>query len=284
MRRANEQQVVKNNAGEIYAINLGADFVSEHEWGVEKMRVEMGIPSSQAKDGLDYHSAKIPCESKLTSFVKAGNQYIIFGGIPSYYKKGTPEYDNSKKYFADGKNQELFLSTWRGDKNPPTLAAAWDDDSFGLIISKDAEKDVKDFGKALIKAIESGNFSVWFGGGNNPFSNSGLVVAITSMVPQEVKDYMVEAYKEQVRLITASDATGIKKLLAEKGKKFFACSAKWLKDSHLNSRASKHPVMYWLNPYDQQNNESDWFTVEELTDWANDVEGNPVTKKKKVTA
>ena len=275
MRRANNAAVVENAAGELYAIDLGADFCAEHEWGNKEMRQAMCIPEDQKCDGLDYHTAKAPAGDKLITFVSKGNHFIIYNSIPSYYLRDKERVAEYKKDISNGKRSELALLTWKGDKNPPILATAWDGGEFGIIISKDAPVKLIEFGKKLAKAIETGDFAVWFGGtGGNPFARSGLVVAITSLVPQEIKDYMVEAYADQRRLEKADKDTGVKKLLEKKGKKYFACSPRWADDT-------KTSVKYWLNPMGQQNNESGWYSPQELMDWANGVAGNKIDKVKK---
>jgi len=115
---------------------------------------------------------------------------------------------------------------------------------------------------------------VWFGGGakNNPFDRNGLVVAITSLVPQSIKDYMVEQYNEVRRLEEADKATGIKDYLEKKGKRYFACSPRF--------DADNISVRYWLNPWDQQNNNFGWYSADELRAWADGVVGNKIDKVK----
>jgi len=274
MRRANGAEVLKSNDGTIYAINLGADFCAEHEWGVERLRREMGIASDEPRTGFNYHTAKVAPGDKFISFIGKGHQFIVLDGMFSFYKNDEKRLKDLKADYSKG-TRELGFITWRGDKQPKILSTAWDEKSFGIVIGKDADKDLKEFGKKLINAIEAGDYAVWFGGNakGNPFARSGMVVGITSLVPQDVKDYMTAAYKEQARLEAADAATGIKKLLEEKGKKYYACSPKFDADGV--------SIKYWLNPQEQQKHNYGWFTADELRAWADEVVGNKIDMVKK---
>ena len=274
MRRGRDAKVVTNDAGEIYAIDLGSDSCAEHEWGVERLRSRMGLEGA-ARDGLGYHSAKVSGKDWLLNFKSKGNHIIVFDeGLAWDIRSGGESLKKQKSYYADG-HRELYLSKpWRKEDAPETLATAWCESAFSLIIGEAADEKTKAFVEKLGDAISKGDFSVWFGGTGNPFKNSGLVVAITSLVPQDVKDYMVQAYIDQARLEQADVETGVKQLLKEKGKKYYACSARW-KDTN------KTEVQYWLNPQEQQSHNYGWFTAQELIDWANGIPGNKIDIVKK---
>lgn len=274
MRRSNNPVAVEDDNGNIIAINLGYDFCAEHECGVRQLRREMGIPADEPQDGLDYHSAKKPDKELLMSFTKNKHHFIIFDGMISWYHNDPERLDNLKEGYGKG-GRDLGFPTWRGDTEPKVLSAAWDEGGFGIAIGKDAPDKLKEFGKKLEVAIENGDFSVWFGGGNkgNPFDRSGLVVAITSLVPQQIKDYMVEQYKEVARLKAADEATGIKEYLKLKDKRYFACSPRFAGDGV--------SVTYWLNPMEQQKHNYGWFTADELRAWADGVVGNKIDMVKK---
>ena len=47
------------------------------------------------------------------------------------------------------------------------------------------------------------------------------------------------------------------------GRAYLCLSPQWIS----GDRKSQHPVMYWLNPADQDKNNAGWFTVEELDQW-----------------
>ena len=274
MRRSNKPVAVEDDNGQIIAINLGLDFCAEHECGITELRRHMGILSNEPQVGLNYHSAKRSGTEYLLSFVKNKHHFIMFDGMHPYYKNDPKRIEDLKEGYGKG-NRDLGFPTWRGDKEPKILAAAWDEGGFGIAIGKDAPDKLKEFGKKLSEAIEAGDFSVWFGGGakDNPFDRNGMVVAITSLVPQQIKDYMVEQYKEVARLKAADEATGIKEYLKLKDKRYYACSPRFDKDGV--------SVTYWLNPMEQQIHNYGWFTADELRAWADGVAGNKIDMVKK---
>lgn len=284
MRRGYKPSLYKNDAGEIYAINLGSDFCSEHEHGVERIYNLMGCKTDAI--GIDRYKSKNSSLKNVLSFRVNYVFYILFGGYWGWNNLTTTELkEEFKKRYRKG-SRELSLY---GDE---LFGGAWSDNDFGIAVSIN-ENEAYPFALKLSKAIEDGDFSVWFSGegGNNPFVRPGLVIGITSMVPKEIQDYMAECHIEEKRINDADEATGIKILLKEKGKKYFACKVDWLKErftvANGEKKISKYPVIYFLNPWDQEDNNCGWFTVEELTDWANDVSGNKITKvkqKKSVTA
>ena len=269
MRRAYHGSVIENDKGEIFALNLGADFCAEHEWGIEQLRSLMGLsPEAKSTEGLIQYSAKVQPKNSFLSFVSSGNLFIVVDPYISWERS----VDALKKVISEGKMGSLYLSTWKGKTDD--FVGSWCESSFGIVINKDATK-IMEFGNKLAKAIEQGDYSVWFGGDakGNPFARSGLVVAITSMVPQEVQDYMVKCHKEQHRLEKADKATGIKNLLEKKGKSYYACSPRFMEDGVT--------VEYWLNPQEQDKHDFGWYSVQELTDGANGVEGNKIDKQPK---
>jgi hypothetical protein len=173
---------------------------------------------------------------------------------------------------------QKLAETKRGASNQirvkaDTFSGAWDESSFGITVSKTVDPKIMAFGKKLAKAIKDGDYAIWFGGENagNPFARAGLIVAITSLVPQKIKDYMVEQHNELKRLKKADEATGIKELLKQKGKAYYACSPRFEQDGKT--------VVYWLNPMEQDTHNYGWFAPQELADWANGVAGNKIDKQ-----
>jgi hypothetical protein len=279
MRRGNQPTLYKDDNGDVFAVNLGADYCAEHECGDEGIRQTMGCNSKVV--GLGRYSAtnKKPA---MYSFKWKNVFYVI---VPTY-TYGTNEYmiDSFKK--REHSELHLCKESKFGDKIYPaeTLAGAWSNSDFGIAVST-KDKEAYSFVQKLAKAIESGDYAVWFDGKNssNPFARSGLVIAIASKVPESIKAYMIECDIEADELAKADEETGIKNLLREKKKGFFACSSKWVFGMKLLSTlATEYEIVYWLNPFDQENNNHGFFTVEQLRDWANDVEGNVVSKVKAV--
>jgi hypothetical protein len=199
----------------------------------------------------------------------------------------TDENIEALKKLYKGGGRELSLTkelTYSGITHPAqTYVGAWSDRDFGIAVSV-KDKNIYDFSKKLVEAIKMGDYALWFGGENagNPFGRAGLIVAIASMVPQDVRDYITKCDIDSNKLKEADERSGIKKLLKSKNKGYFACSPRWLTDSIGDmaiSALTAYPIIYWLNPMDQKNNDHGWFTVEELTCWANDSKGNRIKKE-----
>jgi hypothetical protein len=265
MRRGNSPSILENDKGEIYALNIGADFCAEHERGMKELRGLMGL-KEEDKSGLKSYTASKANTSCLLSFTGKGNLYIIFDSGVSW---GNP--DEMKKHYSEG-GGELWLSNGGKSYKADEFAGSWDGGGFGIAISKNAPEKLREFGKKLVEAIRTGDFAVWFGGNDkgNPFARAGLVVAVASMVPKEIDDYMKDCHDEERRLKKASDKTGIIEYLKKKGKTYHACSPKFSSDNTT--------VQYWLNPTGQDRNNFGWYSADELKDWADGKVGNKIDK------
>lgn len=257
MRSSFNGCIFKTDDGVPFAINLGADYCAEHEWGISRLRDILGCPSDV--DGIAQYSTTRK-KNELSPYIGTatikGVFYLEFGSHVQWTTK-------NGKFSPNDRQLSIF-----GDKK---WAAAWSEDSFGIAVNKKGDPEMFDFVKELIKAIEAGDIALWFGGkdAHNPFGRAGLIVGIPSKTPNSVKELMVKAHEDARKLKAAEDASGIVELLKAKGKSFIYCGAKWNTDP---ATKDKDPIIFWLNssgPYG-------WFTVKELTDWANNVNGNAV--------
>lgn len=174
------------------------------------------------------------------------------------------------------------------------ITGAWDDRAFKLAAWED---DAKAFLKKLEEAAANSDLTVWTGNTreliNNPFSYVGLIIAITSLMPEEVKAHINDSDAETIRINEAVEATGIKKKIeASKdslrswshGPSYHALAPRWSdslntikRNNEIIKITTKHPVVFYLNPARQKDFNSGWYTVEELEQW---LEGKgPVIKK-----
>lgn len=255
MRRGHDGCIFKRDDDIPFAINLGADCCAEHEWGIGQLRRLLGC--SDNVDGLKRYtiSPTFNAAKYLGTRTIKGIFYLIVGENVSFSRDDTGVFTP--------RTHELYIGT------DSKWSAAWCDTEFGIAVSKKGDPETFVFVKNLAEHIKVGNAAIWFGGKNahNPFGRAGLVVGIPSLTPKEIDEAMVKAHVDARALNVADEATGIKKLLTEKGKQFYACSPRWA-DS--DKGRTKHSVIYWLN----SNGPFGWYTVEELTDWANGVPGN----------
>lgn len=260
MRRAYDGYPIHNDKGEIYAYNLGADFVAEHEWGVEDLYRLIGADKN--KIGLEGRSGvkSVKLSDSVLSEKSKGVFYLTLDARTAWMQTQYPKDEIARLSTI---NYELSASTNEG------VGAAWDQGSFGICVDVKTHPEFHQFLLKLENAIKEGDIAVWF----STF-NAGLVVGITSMVPEDVRKLLLDSDNDVIRLWKASDATGIHALLKEKRKTYYACSPRWKGDRAASD--TKFNVIYWLNPCEQDRHNFGWFTVEELTDWANGVVGNKI--------
>lgn len=268
MKPAMNPTWLKDDAGKVIALNLGADFTAEHEWGINELRRTLGIdgvveqrfarekpkykkPHGMARRKIARHEsvklylyddkAVLLCESPLN--LKYLDDDIKKVGLKKAIEKhphGLPRYN--------------------------ALGTAWDEGSFG-VYGQGAEVDLI---KDLYKAFQDDNVAVWIGGRQLAFENGGLILCVVDRTPADCLELLRSSDEDSQKLQEASDATGIIKRLADANRGYFACSASWLKPTFKpqgRDPKSAHPVIYFLNPMGQDTNNSGWFTVEDLDDW-----------------
>lgn len=260
MRSAQDNGLLKNDNGLLIGINLGADFCSEHEWGIKELRKAFGM--NDKGYGLDKRIARdIPMvnnwrtgkKETAVHLIEQKDQTILLVGIPM------PEKLELRHYY-------LERAEYQSDK----LITAWDEKSFGLNAkSKEDQLAVK----AIYNAIQSGDLAIWVGGGG-VFQNGGLVLTIASRIPADKVQLLKDADIDRESLEKAAEKTGIAKKLEKSGKRWFALSPRWSKGFDVKT---KHSVVFWLNPCEQQIHNFGWFTVEDLELWA-DSKGPCMTK------
>jgi len=253
-------------------IAMGADFTSEHEWGIKDMKRDLGIMS------LEYAEKKKVFGSKRYQ-VKDADEAAVF-----YKEKGEEAIllfypPISRPIFAYEKQEfekmtidklssrfELHLhKAYNPNDKDQVLATAWDSKTFGIRVS--GEDQIKKLQK-IRNALLSNDMLVFLGAPPIPaFSNGSLNLMILSQSPKEGLDELKNSNKEHWELKRDAQKTGIEKKLEKAGKRWFA-----LKPSRglLESKSSKHDIMFFLNPMEQKKNNFGWFTVEELEEWAKD--------------
>lgn len=274
MRRGTQgKAVVRNDSGQLIGVNLGADFTAEHEWGIDSLRELFGIDDNE-----------IGLQRRLIT--RLPERHITFDAV------------TIKSTDYSGKRRKTVKATWWGlvcfayaalAKETPIITedvlrrceltpygeddffGSWDGRSFGFIAKN--ENVVRE----IAEAFDRLDICLGLFGGKtvNPFSRSGLGILIASRVPAEVSTGWADADLDARRLKEAAAATGIVDRLRDAGCRYYALSPRW-QDG--DSQRGKHPVIFWLNPSDQQANDHGWFTVEELDQW---IAGKgPIPKKR----
>jgi len=281
MRRGRDGEVWKDEEGKLIAVNLGADFCAEHEWGIKGIRSKLKIPEKPDVDlgrsALDFiknfFGVKQPVGLE-TRTMRSGLELVTnLGEKPVSYtstdyktkKKTTFKFWGITTYkpWSGSVDWKGYVEWYDPEREP--FISQWDEGHF-MILSQD-----KDLIQELYDAFKEGDIAVWIGG-SGPFKNGGLTLAIASRLPQDFRDEMSSVDRDQLEIKKSAFETGIHKKLKEADKKYFALSPRW-KDK------DKKEVVFWLNPYDQQNNNFGWYSANDLEEW---IEGKgPIPKNKK---
>lgn len=226
-------------------IAMGSDACSEHEWGTKSMRSSFELKGDEV-DGIDRRIIQVVPKG-LTYDEKKVRDYLFF--IPGEF------YKQADRWVDDGE-----MRRWRDEP----LVTGWDEKSFGIIAYGD--EDRKNL-KALWEAFQNKDVAFWTNIGVF-HTGGGLIFAIVSKVREQDKKTMLENDLDIKALKQAATDTGIEQELEKAGKRYFALSPKWAKN--INGSKTKYPVVFWLNPMQQDIHNYGYFTVEQLREWAVD--------------
>lgn len=245
--------------GKLIGISLSADFCAEHEWGIDDLKRMLGVDGQKERSSRDPRKYTKPAGIQRRMITKHDHvrlfeheKSVALICKDSWYFKRFDE-SVAKDGFAQTFKEMLPRDLYRRE-----LSAAWSEGEFGVYGEGSNAERIKD----LYAAFQADNIAIWIGGGN-VFQNGGLILCIADRLSEEKAKLLRDADLEAERLTAASDATGILDRLEKAGKKYFACSPRF----HGENRKSAYPVIYWLNPVDQDQNNYGWFTVEDLDQW-----------------
>lgn len=276
-------------SGTFMGFNLGAGFCSEHEWGIKR------ISESFQLDRITHKSGKVvglPDVKRYGGggliFVKSKSGKTAVLMFREYWNKESVEAlqtpmtdkqlrDTVSKY-TSGELQlreAVKMSTY--GRPADTLATAWDEGSFGILVAENAGLDMKvSYLEHIYEASKKGDLGIWVGG-RGVFQNGGLCVVVHSTLPDSLLKAWKEAYEDAEKMKAEFAASGIEKKLQDAGKKWHYLGPKRCPNMP-KDRPTAYNFLCWLNPYDQDKINCGWFTVEELELWVKN-EG-PVPKSK----
>jgi len=252
MRRAYNSELWIEN-GEFVGINLGADFTSEHEWGIKGIKSAFHMVEDEQVLGIARRMILNMPENLVYRNItidKKKYYVLILIGYYSYEK-----YLNTP------------ISEWLpADLKPYSdddLICAWDERSFGILVFEKYKNEIE----TLYNAFQNKDIVIGIGGGH-AFKNGGLKLSIISKLPKEIVDEIYNNDLDAINLKKAAEATGIYEILDKAGKGKFkgwmALSPRWKDDD-------KKEVIFWLNPEHQNIHQFGWYNVEDLKEWANDT-------------
>lgn len=266
------------SGGQVIGVNLGWSFVAEHEWGIKGIVSAFGVPGEPRRGlvGADVRTVtEVPKGLKLFEFDDA--VYLMYSRDldPEWMK----HFSRERELTANDLNRSMEVH-----RNDDEISAAWSESDFGIRLKKTAADKVIPVGTMVLgqlyEALQQKDAMIFLGGHARSLGNSGLVIVIRSRMPEDFLRQMRDCDEEYLNLADAvakvESETKLKDKLETAGKGFYALSPRWANDDE--KKETNYPVVYWLNPQDQQNNNYGWYTAEQLLEWA---EGKgPIPKPK----
>ena len=288
MRRGREGSFWKNDQGQVIAVNLGADYCAEHEWGISGIQSAFGIQGSPAvKMQSPSVMEKVLEALSLAEKKKMGLEARKINGLKGFVLKnnlGTKGVTvTSGGYKTEKKKHQMYgiymQNDWMTDReidwkrvvgwyDPESeeVCGSWCDRDFAFMVED--KQVIKEF----VEAFEKNDVAIWVGG-SGPFRNGGLIVAIASRVPEDFKAEMEESDRDYLALQKVAAKTDIHQKLRAAKKEYYALSPRWKDDE-------KKEVLFWLNPQEQNANNSGWYSIIDLEQW---IEGKGPIPKVKVS-
>jgi hypothetical protein len=274
MRRGSKPELIydversTNGPRELLGINLSSDYCAEHEWGIKDIREAFGLPDKDTVYGLK--KRKITRVPKTLAWVKYVSTWYVSRldverGLAK--KVGDTKITNEGFVLHDWYHEEPDKMALNSELHGVGLRAAWSEDDFAVISNDLGEIAAL---REIFDEIQKKNTCIFFGGGG-PFQNSALVIAIADRLPKEITEDWFQYDYEQQQIKKEFEATGIEKLLAAAGKRYYALSPRRRDDGSL---------WYWLNPCEQHKTNYGWFTLEQLQQWAKDEGPIPMKEVK----
>ncbi len=273
MRRGNKPEWIYLPSGDLAGIALGSDWCAEHEWGVGKMKYLFKCDETQ--DGIARRQI-----NSLPTYLRR-----FSGECPHFYDKRRKSRPYDALFLSPTESYYRAAEEWVKDQElspaeDRSLACAWDEGTFGIVAY--GEKDRKNL-EILWDAFQRKDVAFWPNLGVF-HTGGGLIFCIVSKVPEkDVKQQLADDldYKE---LLKQSEGTGIQKELEAAGKTWLSLSPRWattIKSTGDREIKTKFPVIYWLNPREQDIHNYGWWTVEDLKLWAQNKGPVMMTEKQR---
>jgi hypothetical protein len=265
MRAASKVEIIKADDGAPCGILLGANFCGEHEMGIKNLlRAFRGMPVDEA------NSKRICDFSRIR--VKGNPDQILWHEEPGLAILAAPrsiQWVGRDVYIPEKPRRKAGRKAESEPRYlPPMTQGRWDDSEFAVATR---DPDLIGLLRDLYQALLAGDAVLHLASSDNPFQPVlGLAIAIESRVPQAAKDQFKAAHEDLYRLQDAAKATGIESRLTQAGKRTMALSPAWatsIKSTHRGEIVTSHPVVFFLNPVDQDKANYGWFTVEDLDLW-----------------
>jgi hypothetical protein len=274
MRKSFNCEWLKNEDGTLVGINLGADYCAEHEHGIAALKTILGVNDSPKSEVLGIERRRITnINLEQMTFLDSKNKTKGFSALVFGWFLKRPE---SKTDLPSE------IKPYRGNKKPIELSCGWSDRDLGIYTDT---KEGRDNLRVLVDALKHKDIAIWTGGAG-PFQNAGLCLAIISKVSDSNKEVMRSADEDAQKLeqerVKLETETGLLDKIKASGKSYFALSPAWataIKSTARVQLKTNYSLIYWLNPWDQKNNNYGYYTVEELMEWADNKGPIPIVEK-----
>lgn len=258
MERGNNPEVLRTN-GKLYGFNLGADFVSEHEWGIDGLKQIFGIDQFS-----DTNNLLLGADKRMIS--RFPDKHIHFNELKIKNKKYwfllcSRQYIRAKIDTNSLRSYNIYPFT-REDH----IFSAWDEYGFGILVDKEYKNEIQE----LFEELKKCNVMITLGN-SHAFKNGGLFLLIRSSLLQEELDQLYEIDIDHINLQKAVEKSGIRDILKTAGKDYYALSPRWVDES-------KTTIHFWLNPTKQHLYNYGWYTIDELKMWAEDSPKSKIIK------
>lgn len=250
MRYGRDGKIYEDN-GKFQGINLGADFVAEHEWGINDML------------------KKFKCNDKLKGL---NGKKIEYGRVNNVLDKGWYIITSSDHAIDKENGISETLLSWPTQKlvfngKEVEVKSGWDSDNFAILTTS------FDLYDQLYQAFVNKDIALSVGG-RAFFANGGLNILIYSQIPKDViketEDKQKKYEENKSKLENSKEYKALISAQKEwKNKYSFSRSTPWdfMYLGDFDGRAGKGK--FWLNPENQSHINSGWFTLSDLTDWVN---------------
>lgn len=251
-----------------HGISLGYDYASEHERGIQDINKYFGMKTLE--DGF------LGIENRLIRQIPKGLRYI-----ENKYKNSSYAHLIFDRYFYKNAEDTLPVSDLHSGED---FVTAWDDDSFGISV-KGSNNPKRKLLKELYEAFLRLDVGIAFvAKSKNPFGRTCPFLGIVSRMDEPFLKSMYDFDFNLKQLKDAAAETGIEDYLKEKGCGWYSLDPAWTGKvtETTDNRVLKtnHKVIFYLNPSKQKENNSGWYTVEDLKLWGKGVGPIPVNMDK----
>lgn len=239
--------------GTLEGISCGSDCATEHESGIDGLRLALGC-KTKFENGLpDRCIQQQPPVLQL--FEKPGKS----GEPTACLVMGDVRYTTLGE--SSDPIRQMGLDRTDAISGDPNLSVAWDSD--GVVIYAtgfEGVNRVREFHRLVsVRDVALGN-AFTRATGWHPKA-SGLVFVKASAVPPELAERALAEDRSNLRLRQAAAKLNLEPELRQAGCRWFALSPRWADET-------EQSLVFWLNPYEQQDHHAGWFTPEDLRQWA----------------